>query len=70
MQPRNFGRNKIVSPHVVLSLPVHIRDFKIQRRGRQRERKKNNKFYKRNDNFARASRFSAHFFARFCTTAT
>ena len=47
-----------------------IRDFKIPRRGRQRERQKNNRFYKQNNNFARASRFFVHFFARFCTTTT
>ena len=34
--------------------------FKIQRHGRQRERQKNNRFYKQNNNFARAPRF-------FCT---
>ena len=32
--------------------------------------KKNNRFYKQNINFARASRFFVHFFARFCTTRT
>ena len=48
----------------------HIRDFKIQGRGQQRERQKNNTFYKQNKNFARASRFFIHFFARFCTTTT
>ena len=47
-----------------------IRDFKIQRRGRQRERQKNNRLYKQNNNFARASPFFVHFFARFCTTTT
>ena len=31
---------------------------------------KNNSFYKKNNNFARASRFFVHFFARFCTTTT
>ena len=48
------------------------RDFKIQRRGRQRKRqkKKNNRFSKQNINFARASRFFVHFFSRFCTTTT
>ena len=46
------------------------RDFKIQRRGRQRERQINNRFYKQNNNFARAPRFFVHFFARFCTTTT
>ena len=35
-----------------------ISDFKIQRRGRQRERQRNNWFnIKQNNNFARASRF-------------
>ena len=43
-----------------------VRDFKIQRRGRQRERQKKQKqkqrFNKENNNFARASHFSVHFF--------
>ena len=47
-----------------------MRAFKIQRRGRQRERQKNNRFYKWNNNFARASRFFVHFFARYCMTTT
>ena len=46
------------------------RDFKIQRRGRQRERQISNRFYKQNNNFACAPRFFVHFFARFCTTTT
>ena len=46
------------------------RDFKIQRRGRQRERQISNGFYKQNNNFARAPRFFVHFFAHFCTTTT
>ena len=29
-----------------------------------------NRFYKQNNNFARASRFFVYFFARFCTTTT
>ena len=41
------------------------RDFKIQRRGRQRKRQKKNWFNKQNDNFARASRFFVHFFPVF-----
>ena len=32
----------------------NIMDFKIQRRGRQRERQKNNRFKKQNNNFASA----------------
>ena len=32
-------------------------DFKIQRRGWQRECKKNNRFYKQNNSFARVSHF-------------
>ena len=32
--------------------------------------KKKNRFYKQNNNFARASRFFVHFFACFCTTTT
>ena len=44
--------------------------FKIQRRGRQRERQMNNRFYKQNNNFACAPRFFVHFFSRFCTTTT
>ena len=50
----------------LLKLPIS--DFKIQLRGRQRERRKNNRFYiKQNNNFARASRFlyiSLQVFAR------
>ena len=47
-----------------------IRDLKIQRRGQQREReknktKKNNRFNKQNNNFARASQFFVHFFPVF-----
>ena len=39
-----------------------MRDFKIQRHGRQRERqKKPKRFNKQNNNFARASRFFVHF---------
>ena len=41
----------------MLAFKLDVRDFKIQRRGRQRERQKNNRFYKQNNNFARASRF-------------
>ena len=45
------------------------RDFKIQRRGRQRERQINNRLYKQNNNFSRDhARFFVHFLARFCTT--
>ena len=43
----------------------NIRDFKIQRRGRQGERQKNNWVNKQSNNFARASRFFAHFFPVF-----
>ena len=42
---------------------VAIRDFKIQRRRRQRGRQKSNRFNNQNNNFARASRFFVHFFA-------
>ena len=41
------------------------RDFKIQRRGRQREHQKNNWFNKQNNNFARAPRLFVHFFPVF-----
>ena len=51
-----FGRPNESSPN---------RDFKIQRRGRQRERKKNNRFNLQNRNFARASHFFVHFFPVF-----
>ena len=46
------------------------RDFKIQRRGRRRERPKNNRFYKQNNSFARASHFFCTFLSRSCTTTT
>ena len=42
-----------------------ISDFKIQRRGRQRERHKDNRFNKQNNNFARTSHFFVHFFPVF-----
>ena len=38
--------------------------------GKKNVKKKNNRFYKQNNNFARASRFFVHFFACFCTTTT
>ena len=38
--------------------------------GNENVKKKNNRFCKQNNNFARASRFFVHFFARFCTTTT
>ena len=41
------------------------RDFQIQRRRRQRERQKGNRFNKQNNNFARASHFFVHFFPVF-----
>ena len=44
---------------------LNSRDFKIQRRGRQRERQKKKKFKKQNNNFARASHFFVHFFPVF-----
>ena len=52
---------------MMITLMVNdIRDFKIQPRGRQREReKKNKRFNKQNNNFARASRFFVHFFPVF-----
>ena len=46
----------------------NIRDFKIQRRGRQRERQKNNRFNKQNNNFARASHLFCTFLSRLFTT--
>ena len=49
---------------------IHTRGFKNQLRRRQRERQKTIGFNKQNNNFARASRFFVHFFARFCTTTT
>ena len=60
---KNKSRNDRTSLAFVME---DIRDFKIQRRGRQQERqKKNIRFNKQNNNFARASRFFVHFFARF-----
>ena len=47
-----------------------IGTFKIQRRGRQRERQKSNRFYKQNNNFVRALRFFVHYLDLFCTTTT
>ena len=52
-----------VPPLTVFTLAIYSnnRDFKNQRRGRQRERHKNNRFNKQNNNFARASHFFVHF---------
>ena len=50
----------------VKGFAIHnTRDFKIQRSGRQRERQRDKRFYKQNNNFARASHSFVHFFARF-----
>ena len=43
--------------------PGYNRGFKIQQRGWQQECQKINRFYKQNNNFARASHLSVHFFA-------
>ena len=60
---KNKSRNDKTSLAFVME---DIRDFKIQRRGRQQERqKKTIRFNNQNNNFARASRFFVHFFARF-----
>ena len=48
-----------------LGVSKDIGDFKIQRRGRQREGQKNNRFNKQNNNFARATHFFVHFFPVF-----
>ena len=47
-----------------------IRDFKIQRRGRQRERQKTKGFYSKTTTLHVHHAFFVHFFARFCTTST
>ena len=56
-----IGRDDTSNDVITLGVWFHLffnRDFKIQRRGRQRERKKKNKrFNKQNNNFARAARF-------------
>ena len=44
----SYVQNELVDLHRYLS----NRDFKIQRCGRQRERQKNNRFYKQKNNFA------------------
>ena len=47
------------------------RELWQRRRRRQRERQKSNNFiWGQNNNFAHASRFSAHFFCHRCTNAT
>ena len=58
--------------------PVQLFSFKLWQQGTLRSNdadgnknvKKNKRFYKQNNNFARASRFLVHFFARSCTTTT
>ena len=62
LEMKNKSRNDKTSLAFVME---DIRDFKIQRRGRQQERQKKKWFNKQNNNFARASRFFVHFFARF-----
>ena len=47
-----------------------IRDFKMPRRRRQRERQKSNGLKRQNNNSARASRFFCTFLCRHCTTTT
>ena len=47
-----------------------FREFKIQRRGRQLELQKNDRFNYQNNNFARATHFFCSFLSRFCTTTT
>ena len=54
----HWGRNALDEAEEFIdrekSLLNMIRDFKIQRRGRQRERQKKKWFNKQNNNFARA----------------
>ena len=62
---KNKSRNDKTSLAFVME---DIRDFKIQRLGRQQERQKKKhlfRFNKQNNNFARASRLFVHFFVRF-----
>ena len=62
---KNKSRNDKTSLAFVME---DIRDFKIQRLGRQQERQKKKhlfRFNKQNNNFTRASRIFVHFFARF-----
>ena len=40
-----------------------IKELKIPRRRRERERQNSNRFIQKNNKFARASRFFVHFFA-------
>ena len=70
MHPRNFGRNKIVRPHVILVCPFILGTLRSNDADGKENVKKNNWFYRQNNNFARASHFFVHFFARFCTTTT
>ena len=48
---------------MVNTVQCNTRDLKVRRRRRQRERQKSNRFDNQNNNFARAARFFAHFFA-------
>ena len=58
---RENSVNRLQPPSAIQS----GREFKIQQRGRQRERQRNNRFNKQNNNFARASHFFVHFFPVF-----
>ena len=61
--------NKTIEDTLNSQVNSSIKDFKIQRRGWQRKRHKNNRFNEQNNNFACASHFCT-FLSRFCTTTT
>ena len=71
-EERREGRNFLflIIPSAPLDLVNINRDFKIQWRHRNENVKKNNRFQKQNNNFARASHFFSYIFSRFCTTTT
>ena len=52
-----------ICEHLRYGRRVFIRDFKMSRRRRQRDRQKSNKLNRQTNNNARVSRFFVHFFA-------
>ena len=52
-----------ICAHLRYRRRIFIRDFKMSRRRRQRDRQKSNKLNRQNNNNARAWRFFVHFFA-------
>ena len=67
----NFVKSKRRGTNELVSLKGTLRSNDVDGNENVKKNKQTNKgFYKQNNNFALASRFFVHFFARFCTTRT